>query len=177
MKYLIALTVLLIFFASISDKAAACSCSVPPAPLVALEQSDFVFSGVVRSITPLKSTYGGNLLVNIQVLSKWKGDVNRDIIVQTADNSAACGYNFERGKSYLIYGHVYEGVPSTNICTRTARLENAGEDLRDLAEAEEVSTHSPRCGGPTSSVVVQTFLFMFIGICFLKKKPRSEDLE
>ncbi len=172
MKFVVATSALVLFLIATPFKAFACSCMVPSAPLVALEASDFVFSGVVKNITPINSEYGRTLLIRMDVLTRWKGDFSKAIVVETADNSAACGFPFQRGKSYLVYGHVYENMPQTNICTRTRLLENADEDIADLDEGEEV--YSPRCGGPTNAVVIQTFMFLLVGISLLRKKPMIE---
>ncbi len=169
-KYIVALFFLVLLHASAPAKSLACSCIAPAGPLVELGSSDFVFSGVVQSITPINAEYGRTLIVKLQVLSKWKGNLTKEVVVVTADNSAACGYPFEKGRSYLVYGYEHENVMQTGICTRTTRLEDADEDLRDLKAGEEFSTIRPRCGGPTSAVVVQTFMFLFIGMFFTRKK-------
>lgn len=175
-KYITALFFLFLLHASTPTQSLACSCIAPAGPLVELGSSDFVFSGVVKSITPINSAHGGNLIVKLQVLSKWKGDLTEEVVVVTANNSAACGYPFEKGTSYLVYGYENQNVMQTGICTRTTRLEDADEDLRDLKAGEEVSTIRPRCGGPTSAAVIQTFMFLMIGIGFLRKKPDHFDI-
>jgi hypothetical protein len=46
-----------------------------------------------------------------------------------------CGYDFQAGETYLVYGNYDEGSSnslSTDICTRTRRLSEAGEDLAYL---------------------------------------------
>ncbi len=96
--------------------------------------------------------------------------MSEEVFVQTADNSAACGYPFKKGESYIIYGSLQDNIMQTGLCTRTNLLENATEDLDELDEGEYVSTYKPRCGGPTSAVVLQTFLFLFVGLAFSKKK-------
>ncbi len=168
--YIISLAYVLLMMVSLPALSLACSCIAPRAPLVELGESDFVFSGVVKDITPFSTEFGKTHVVKIQVLSKWKGEVYEEVFVQTADNSAACGYPFREGESYLIYGYLHNNIMQTGLCTRTNLLKNAQEDLDELAEGEYVSTYKPRCGGPTSAVVVQTFLFLFVGMAFSNKK-------
>jgi hypothetical protein len=46
-----------------------------------------------------------------------------------------CGYDFQAGETYLVYGNYDEGSAnslSTDACTRTRRLSEAGEDLAYL---------------------------------------------
>lgn len=169
MKYITSLVLLLTLLLSLPRKSSACSCVPPPTPLVALAGSDAVFSGVVKSVTPFSTQYGKTHMVKLQVLSRWKGEMDKEIYIQTADNSAACGYPFEEGVSYIVYANLYDNFLHTGLCSRTARLEDAADDLQELDEGEQISTYKPRCGGPTSAVVLQTFLFLSIGMLFSRK--------
>lgn len=169
MQYITSLALVLAVFISMPDASRACSCVAPRAPLVELAASDAVFSAVVKSITPFSTAYGKTHMVKLQVLSRWKGELNTEIYIQTADNSAACGYPFEKGTSYVIYANMYDNFLHTGLCTRTARLEHAEVDLQELGEGERVSTYRPRCGGPTSAVVLQTILFLYVGLLFSRK--------
>lgn len=168
MKYFLLLVLALLGTAQTSF---ACSCIAPPGPLESMASSDFVFSGTVESIIPVNKEYGGNILVKLRVKTQWKGGLSNEVFVETADNSAACGFHFERNKSYLIYGTVYEGVMSTNICTRTTSLDQADADLRALGTGEESTSRRSLCGGPTNAVVVQTFLFLMIGMTGSRRRP------
>ena len=170
MKYLAALVVITLSITCLTQNAFACSCIVPSAPLVELEKSDFVFSGKVKTIISFDSEYGQALLVSFEVKSKWKGDITEEVVLQTADNTAACGYPFKKGESYIVYGNIYQNMMQTGLCTRTNLLDNAQEDLRDLDVGEEF-TRSPRCGGPTSAVIFQTFAFLLLGMPLIRRKP------
>jgi hypothetical protein len=66
----------------------------------------------------------------------WKGAHCGTVTVQTASDSAACGYSFEVGRTYLVYAFK-EGGLSTNICTRTRVIEEASEDLAALGAPEK----------------------------------------
>jgi hypothetical protein len=76
-------------------------------------------------------------------MTTWKAAEGKEVVLYTANDSAACGYNFEKGKSYLVYAHSQkrgeEKVLGTNICTRTALLSDAKEDLKELGEGKKVA--------------------------------------
>lgn len=71
-----------------------------------------------------------------RVSEQWKGTNAATLVVHTASDGAMCGYNFTRGKEYLVYarkgkrGDVeYLG---TGLCGRNALVGDAAEDLRFL---------------------------------------------
>ena len=144
---------------------------MPPAPLVALDNADAVFAGKVIKIVPNAGDYPTRLLVTLEVDSYWKGDFGEVVLVETASNSAACGFPFEEGDSYLVYGNLYEtNVLSTNLCTRTVHMDRAGADIRELGNPErEVLTRS-RCGGPTNAAALQALMFLAVGMMFLRRR-------
>jgi hypothetical protein len=74
--------------------------------------------------------------VEIQVDRSWKKARCGTVVVQTPSDSAMCGFGFEVGKSYLIYADMQKGKLSTNLCSRTRTIEEAGEDLAALGEPE-----------------------------------------
>jgi hypothetical protein len=106
----------------------ACSCIMPVPPLEALAQSDAVFVGTVTGIT-LVGDYRKN--VEFEALVVWKGDVGKGVSVSTARDSAACGFGFEAGKTYVVYAHDdAEGEGMTvNSCSRTHEV--SGEYAQD----------------------------------------------
>jgi hypothetical protein len=57
---------------------------------------------------------------------------SEDAEVVTAVSSATCGYNFEVGKSYLVYAGTFDGKLNVSLCSRTALIDQAGEDLQAL---------------------------------------------
>lgn len=119
---------------ALSDMALACTCAPPPPPAEARDTADSVFSGRVLSVTPGKN---GSLDVEIQVDRSWKNARCGTVVVQTASESAACGFGFEVGKSYLVYADIQKGKLSTTLCSRTRAIEDAGEDLAALGEPQQ----------------------------------------
>ena len=72
--------------------------------------------------------------VTLRVTRIWKGKPGKTLTVFTGRGGGDCGFPFERGKEYLIY------LPSepwercdVDICSRSAKLADAAEDLQYLA--------------------------------------------
>lgn len=123
----------LILGLAISDAALACSCAPPGPPDKARDAADAVFSGKVLGVNSAAS----GLEVDIRVEGSWKGIPCETVVVRTASDSAMCGYTFEVGRTYLIYAHQQEGAFSTNLCTRTRPIDEAGEDLAALGDPQQ----------------------------------------
>lgn len=117
--------------------AEACSCAPPGEPRAELEHADAVFSGRVVDVEPGEQEHGfRRLAVRFALDAVWKGlPAGDEVIVQTAEQSAACGYSFEPGEQYLVYAYESEsGELTTGLCTRNAALERAADDLAALGE-------------------------------------------
>jgi MYXO-CTERM domain-containing protein len=102
-------------------------------PAEGLSSSRAVFTGEVISIAKNEVTRFGGLEVTLRVGKVWKGDLAEEVKVHTAGSSAACGYPFVEGKTYLVYAVHDEADPMrVSLCSRTALIEDAGEDLEFL---------------------------------------------
>jgi hypothetical protein len=65
-----------------------------------------------------------------EVLHSYRGDKQKPMRLSTGLGGGDCGFDFEVGKEYLVYAFKDEtGELSTNICTRTTRLEKSSENL------------------------------------------------
>jgi hypothetical protein len=65
-----------------------------------------------------------------------------------------CGYDFQAGETYLVYANNDEGSSnslSTDVCTRTRRLSEAGEDLAYLFFYKDQPAASTRVEGFTTT--------------------------
>jgi hypothetical protein len=101
----------------------------PADPLTSMEQSDSVFAGSVTNI----STTDFQKTITFDVEKSWKSANLGTISISTADSSAACGYNFVEDEEYIVYALKKEdGTLNTSLCSRTAQLQNAQEDLNIL---------------------------------------------
>lgn len=121
--------------------ARACSCMPPPPAAQALTQSDAVFSGRVIKIKRVKSRNSQDeplqeMEVVLEVNSSWKGAERKRVTVFTASQSAACGYSFRKGVTYLVYANDSQGKLVASICSRTKRLKDARDDLGELGSGK-----------------------------------------
>ena len=111
----------------------ACRCVPPAPPKESMEKSLGVFAGEVTAV----KTEGRMLLATVTVTQSWKGEPAKEVTVRTNSSSAACGYSFQKGNSYIIYctGKNDAGW-ATNLCTRTRPLAQAKDDLKALGPGE-----------------------------------------
>jgi hypothetical protein len=115
----------------------ACTCAPPSDPRTELEHADAVFSGRVVEVEPGEQEHGfRRLAVRFALDAVWKGlPAGEEATVRTAEHSAACGYSFEPGETYLVYAYDDDaGELTTGLCTRNAPLSRAAEDLAALGE-------------------------------------------
>lgn len=118
-------------------EASACSClpfgdeSITQQVRRAKNDARVVFTGKVLGV--VRKPGNSSVIVKFRADKSWKGNVSRRISISTGADSALCGFNFEIGKSYLIYAQGADAKNlQTNICTRTAALTNAKADLKAL---------------------------------------------
>lgn len=120
----------------------ACSCSTP-SPQEATLQSAAIFSGKViqveeasdwRKWIPFSNRPArGGFEVVLDVQSTWKGMDQTQVLIFTEGWELGCGFHFEVGKEYLVYASYWErNVLETHICSRTAELIHATDDLLKL---------------------------------------------
>lgn len=97
---------------------------------------DAVLAGrVVEIVEPVDFTVQEYLLVTFAVSSVWKGEVQQITTVSTAPNGAQCGYPFELGEQYLVYGYSSVDGLHAGLCSlRTNVLSAATEDTQQLGD-------------------------------------------
>ena len=128
---------LMIFFVSMisfSTSGSACSCMPNEDPATELQRYDAVFAGKVigKKKNPNDSM---EYLVKMEVSKAWKEVEHKEVWITTSWDSASCGINFETDKEYIVYGMKQEdGQYNVNLCSRTALLDDATEDLDALGE-------------------------------------------
>lgn len=128
------------------DFASACSCVVSPAPCGSLG-SGSIFVGTVKSKSGATLDGAGDrgptYTFEIEVVESLVGVSSPTVTVRTATDTAACGYPFQVGKSYLVYaGAVSNGVYSVSFCSRTRPLADANDDLALIRAAVQGHTSS-----------------------------------
>jgi len=141
----------------------ACSCIPPPPPSEEFENSDAVF---MATVTSFKRADENRRVAKFTLLKLWKGGKVGEIF--TGLNCASCGFDFVVGKTYVIYADMStNGELRTNICTRTASLERAGEDLaflehKDAFFSQEDSGCCGSVSGGDALMAGGVLLFLFL---------------
>lgn len=109
-----------------------CSCMMPESATVESDRATAVFAGEVTAKTLTGEQHYGDYRVEFTISQLWKGDIGNTISITTANNSAACGFNFETGENYLVY--TYGDITDMQVasCGRTSLLENTAEDVDEL---------------------------------------------
>ena len=113
----------------------ACSCEWPPgSPVEELASHDAVLAGrVVEIVEPADFTLGEYLQITFAVSSVWKGESQQMVSISKAADGTMCGYPFELGEQYLVYGYSSEEGLHTGLCSlRNNVLEAATEDIEQL---------------------------------------------
>ncbi|MGM0836232.1 MAG: hypothetical protein ACQEV7_08750 [Bacillota bacterium] len=157
-----------LFSLPFSSSSYACSCFPPGTPFAELEKSDAVFSGKVINVKTDDST----LKAKISVKESWKGMDSKEVTVHTAIDSAGCGVNFETGKEYIIYSSLEDGKYITYLCSRTAELAYAQDDLTELGEGTVPSKSGDAAANSPSTqnlVVGSLGVVLILGGCFFYK--------
>jgi len=107
-------------------------------PSEGVTSSHAIFTGEVTKIEPNEATKFGGLEITLQVKKAWKGALGDEVQVHTAASGAACGYGFAMGQTYLVYATRDEADPMrVSLCSRTALVERAGEDLAFLGKPSQ----------------------------------------
>jgi hypothetical protein len=119
----------------------ACSCAQIQPVCEAVWRADAVFLGTVVAIEP-PSVFGIPLAwpfpterqVTFVIKEQFNGQTQKKIEIRTATGCCACGIDFQRGRDYLVYAHrnAETRTLQTSICTRTATVDKAADDLAYL---------------------------------------------
>jgi hypothetical protein len=147
-----------------AERARACSCMEMDVP-TAVERADAVFEGRVVEI--VRGDPSQPVRVTLEVVQQWKGVDHERVVVETAADSAACGVAFEEGTSWLVYAQRAGDVLRADLCSRTKRIEDAGEDRAQLGagvvpvdvgedDGVEAPAHEPPARGGCASCSIVT---------------------
>ena len=132
----------------------ACKCAQPGSPSEELEKFSAVFAGRVVSIQNSYDPDGVSVspedrtTVGIEVSTVWKGIVHKDMYITTPPTGGSCGFSFIEGEEYIIYAYdspYADGGYTAGICSRTALLVQAQEDIDALGEGQ---VPQAEVGGP-----------------------------
>ena len=137
-KSFLIISILLIFPKLISTPTQACSCIAPPPPKEKLRTSGLVFRGTVINVKESRKTTGNFINyqneIEFQSSKIWKGENSSKIILYTASNGAACGYNFEKNKEYIIYAYKSGDTYSTTSCNGNVSDKEIEQESKALVE-------------------------------------------
>jgi hypothetical protein len=141
----IAVSVSLIWGAPVAE-ACGCSGSVPSS--VAFRAAEPVFVGTVGLITgrqprsienadgSISSGFGFELpTVTFKVTRVFRGHVNERAVIK--GDGTDCDEPFMLGQAWLVYGRQRDAAITTDKCTRTRLLAEAGEDVKFLDGLEQ----------------------------------------
>ena len=126
-----------------ADQAYACKCAVPGSPSEEMEKFHAVFAGEVltihHSFDPNASSFSPDDIttVGFSVSTVWKGAVEENTTLTTPPTGGSCGFAFLEGEEYVVYAYKPTGDESrlsASICSRTALLQEAQEDVDAFGE-------------------------------------------
>jgi len=118
------------------DPAEACSCAPPPSPCAIAQQSDsIVFVGRPTAATSVNDRGEETVRFTFAVDERIVGDPTSVIEIQTPRDEGLCGFPFQLGTSYLVYAGKSQGEFVTSLCTRTAPVSAARDELIVLKES------------------------------------------
>lgn len=141
----------------------ACSCAMPGTPAEELARSEAVLAGrVVGLNVPQGAVIGTGDPVHVvfEVERVWKGPAYHSLVIVTARSEVSCGYSFEVGQEYLVYAYAAESELHTSICSRTALLAAAGEDLAALGPGMALLPAEPAAPPDIGSLAVPLILIL-----------------
>ncbi|MED4016697.1 MULTISPECIES: hypothetical protein [Sutcliffiella] len=171
-KIVIATCLLAVSLLSLAPSTFACSCLPPGTPSEELASHDAVFAGKVLNI----KEKGEEIEVTIEVSEAWKGMTNKETTVYTPSNSAACGVNFETNIEYIIYANNDNGELHTNLCSRTAELAFAQEDVAELGEGTPLNSLSAKDneGNFTTNFGISMLVLIGLGSFWFVSKRKKK---
>ncbi|MDH7794494.1 MULTISPECIES: hypothetical protein [unclassified Beijerinckia] len=100
---------------ALTEQASACSCAKQTREQAAA-QASIVITGRVLNVR----RDGANIYARIETVQMLKGSAPPVVEVMTPVSAAACGYNFERGKTLAIAAQLAEQQFRTNTCLMNA---------------------------------------------------------
>jgi hypothetical protein len=120
-----------------SMRALACSCARVGPVCESFWATDVVFVGEVETIETItvpmeagsSTIQAQQHVVRFKVSKTYRGDVGNATMVQTGMGGGDCGYHFEIGHSYVVFGHRWNGAIYAGICSATQPAEKAEKAL------------------------------------------------
>lgn len=135
--------------------AEACSCMRSESALKSAREVDVVFTGKLVSFVEEQKQGAHDFpdkLATFEVTSTIKGNLDPQVIIETANNSAACGREFGKpGSEWLIYARRNDdGSLRDNLCSRSVSM-SAPQAAEDIAALEGQDLDAPNEPDPEPS--------------------------
>ncbi len=154
-----------LFVATVSSTFA-CTCANPGTPEEALKESSNVYTAKIKNIEVViekdsfydygkkKTAFYDKKLnkVTLEITDTFKGKNTSKTLYTNFVDGATCWMDFEKWKEYVIYDREDHGKHRTSICSRTANLKNAIEDLRVLKKKKFMENEGKTCKTATDGV-------------------------
>lgn len=120
-----------------TQTAHACSCMAPKPPVESAQNASAVFHAKLISVADVPKAHQysiDNKIYKFEVVRTFKGQLDAQVNVHTAGNSAACGRDYGApGSEWLIYARIDEqGQTHDNLCSRSRPIADAAEDIAEL---------------------------------------------
>ena len=119
-----------------------CSCVNIGTPRQELKKAKAVFIGEVVEIYSGSGDEEYPAIVKLKVESYWKGIKNRDTIEVLSDLGTRSCLSVPLKGRYVVYAYKRGKNLITHGCTRTKKIEDAAEDLRELGESKKADVKS-----------------------------------
>jgi hypothetical protein len=109
--------------------------------LLKINESAYIFEAKVLSDSLTLETpeslqhfefYNHPRVFSMQVRKAYKGELPRNITIETAASGAQCGEEFEVGKRYLVFASLVDDKLSTGLCSGNTPMAFAGAESRAL---------------------------------------------
>ena len=113
--------------------ALACKCVAFQSTAHAYEVADVVFSGEVIALQNPDSRDSFLENATLRIEKVWKGGPEGSTIeILTPAHAVACGFPFETGESYVIFGFDTGEFLTTNSCSGTLSISQASQEINEL---------------------------------------------
>jgi hypothetical protein len=170
----------------------ACECKPDSPPHEAFDKAEAVFAGKVVRIEDIsfprraawnvlswfgfgRSTGPYGYTVTIDVAISWKGVQTKSTQVMTGYGGGDCGYPFEVGKEFLVYGSRNSGVLVTSICSRTNDVSiGVADDLTYLTRLQELSLTTNGVEAPFSRWLIAAAIALALILVFWELRRRRK---
>jgi len=132
-----------------------CSCIAPEKDLsIAFGMYTNIFKGTVVDVNDISATQStqktdpnalpttlDSIHITFNQITSFKGTNKDTTTYTTASNSAACGYNFVVGQTYIVYANANSSTdnPSISLCSHTKLYTNDDNSKNEITQLQALS--------------------------------------